>query len=456
MHLPHRVWQSYRAFLCAFFLGLFSTVSLAAPAAADALLGTWEGNLVINPATKLDIQFIVSRNQQNKLAAVLNAPAEANLQNVAVNAVSQAGDKVVFVVDEVNGRYEGVLKNGKMTGKWKQNGAAFDLALKPRVEQKIPAALAAQLNGPWHGVLHIPQSEHKINLVLNFKIDGQAGSGMSATVDSPDQSAFGIPAESVSIKDGTVQVKVLRPVMGFSGKLEGNQLVGQWTQGGAAPLTFNKGKFQAAGLVVDKAIRDRIEGNWYGKFGSGIGIAFKFKENKAGRLIATMDSPYEGRNGIPVSAVTLEGDQLKIRVDGVGASFSGTLKPDAISGRFSAGGQGNDLIMTRAEYVPEVMRLPADLASKLVGKWEGKTANTYMILRFKLTEKGELIALQDIPNRQLFGLPVSEVTMKGGALSLKVKGISAEFKGTVSDGQISGDWTMPSLQFPLKLNRASL
>jgi hypothetical protein len=117
---------------------------------------------------------------------------------------------------------------------------------------------------------------------------------------------------------------------------------------------------------------------------------------------------------------------------------------------------GNDLTMARAEYVPEVMRVPAELASKLLGKWEGKTANTYMILRFKLNDKGELIALQDIPNRQLFGLPVSEVTLKGGALSLKVKGIAAEFKGRISDSQISGDWTMPSLQFPLKLNRASM
>ena len=456
MYLPHRAWPSYRAFVCAFTLALSGTVAQAAAPAADALPGTWEGNLVINPATRLDIQFIVSRNPQNKLVAVLNAPAEANLQNVAVSAVSQAGEKVVFVVDEVNGRYEGVLRNGKMSGKWKQNGAAFDLALKPFVAQKIPAPVAAQLNGPWHGVLSIPQSERKINLVLNFKADAQAGSGMSATVDSPDQSAFGIPAESVSIKDGTVQVKVLRPLMSFAGKLEGGQLVGKWTQGGAAPLTFSKGKFEAAGLVVDKATRDRLEGNWYGKFGSGIGIAFRFKENKAGNLVATMDSPHEGRNGIPVSAVTLDGDKLRIRVDGVGAAFSGTLAPDAISGRFSAGGQGNDLSMARAEYVPEAVRVPPDLAGKLVGKWEGKTANTYMILRFKLNDKGELIALQDIPNRQLFGLPVSEVTMKDGALSLKVRGIAAEFRGRVSDSQISGDWTMPSLQFPLKLNRATL
>lgn len=455
MHLPHRAWSQYRALFLAFFLGLFSISPLAA-APADALAGTWEGNLVINPSTKLDIQFIVSRGAANKLSAVLNAPAEANLQNVAVNAVTVSGDKVVFVVDEVNGRYEGVLKNGKIDGQWKQNGAAFDLALAPRVVQKIPDAMAGQLSGPWHGVLNIPQSDRKLNLVLNFKNDAQAESGMIATVDSPDQSAFGIPAESVSIKDGVLAVKVLRPVMSFAGKLEGGQLVGKWTQGGSAPLTFNKGKFQAAGLVVDKAVRERLAGNWYGKFGSGIGIAFKFKESKTGTLLATMDSPHEGRNGIPVSSVKLDGDKLTVKVDGVGAAFTGTLKPDAIAGRFSAGGQGNNLTMTRSEYVPEVMRVPADLAGKLVGKWEGKTANTYMILRFKQNEKGELIALQDIPNRQLFGLPVSEVSMKNGALSLKVKGIAAEFKGKVTNNQISGDWTMPSLQFPLKLNRARM
>ncbi|MFZ6658990.1 hypothetical protein [Undibacterium sp. TJN19] len=454
MHTPNRNWAMYIAIFSALFLGFFSAFSQAAAPGNEALLGTWQGKLVINPSTSLTIQFIVNRNAQNKLSAVLNAPEEANLQNIAVNAFSLSGDKVSFVVDEVNGKYEGKLKDGKMTGKWKQNGSSFDLGLVPLVKKKIPAETVAYLNGPWNGVLSIPQTERKLNLVINFKADSAADSGMSATIDSPDQSVFGIAVESVSLQDGTLRVKVLRPEMSFAGKVEGNQLVGKWTQGGDAPLTFNKGKFQAAGLVVDKNIRDKLNGNWYGKFSNGIGIALKFKDNKPGNFTASLDSPYEGRKGVPITAISLDADKVSIRIDGVGATFNGTLTQDSINGKFSAEGQDRNLNFSRGEYVPEVAHVPTDLAKKLLGKWEGKTANTYMILRFQLNDKGELIALQDIPNRQLFSLPVSDVTLKGENISLTVKGIAAEFKGKVSEQQISGDWTMPSLQFPLKLSRA--
>jgi hypothetical protein len=51
-------------------------------------------------------------------------------------------------------------------------------------------------------------------------------------------------------------------------------------------------------------------------------------------------------------------------------------------------------------------------------------------------------------------LPISDVTLKGEDLSLIVKGISAEFKGKVSKNEITGNWTMPSLQFPLTLGRS--
>jgi hypothetical protein len=446
------VW--YIALVYVLVAGLLGTAR-SAEQTNEKLLGTWQGELSINPSTHLKIQFIVSRNVRGHYSAVLNAPEEANLQNIAVNTVSLTGEQVLFVVDEVNGRYEGTLKDGRMTGKWQQSGASFDLALVPYVKSKVTADVAAHLDGPWNGVLNVPETGQKLAIVINFKADAASANGVTASIDSPDQAAFGIPVDDVSVENGNLTVSVLRPKMGFSGQIQGNQLVGKWIQAGSAPFTFNKGRYQAAGLEVSKAVRDRLNGDWYGEFNNGIGIAFKFKEAPNGKLFASLDSPHEGRRGIPINEITLAADQLAMRIDGIEAKFAGTVAQNAITGKLSAGGRNMEVTLKRGEYRPEVLHVSAELAGRLVGKWEGKTANTNMILRFQVNDRGELLALQDIPNRQLFSLPISDLVLKDGSLSLTVKGIAAEFKGKLTSNEINGDWTMPSLQFPLKLIRTA-
>ncbi|HEY8026858.1 MAG TPA: hypothetical protein VIF60_20120 [Burkholderiaceae bacterium] len=455
MHRMIRSWATYLAVFGTLFLGAWSSLAAAAEMGNEALLGTWQGKLVISPSSQLIVQFIVTRDAQNKYSAVLNAPDEANLQNVAVSAFSLKDGKVVFAVDEVSGSFDGALKDKKMTGKWKQNGASFDLVLAPAVREKIPAEMIVQLNGPWNGVLSIPATDRKVNLVLHFKPDNASDSGLSATIDCPDQAIFGFAADSVTLQGGTLRVNVLRPQMSFKGKIAGGQLVGTWSQGGDIPLTLNKGKFQISGLNVDKSIREKLNGEWYGKFSNGMGMSLRFKDDQNGTFSAFLDSPYEGRNNVPVSAITLNGDNVSLRMEGVNASFTGVLGKNSIDGKFFAGDQGRSLTFSRGEYIPEVVHVSSDLANKLIGKWVGKSGNTDLILRFQLNEKGNLIALQDIPNRRLFSLPVSDVSFKENDLSLVVKGIAAEFKGKVSKNEISGNWVMPNLQFPLTLSRST-
>lgn len=448
-------WAMYAAMAGALMAGAFGTPAWGGETGNESLLGTWQGKLIINPSTQLTLQFIVARDAQNKYAAVLNAPEEANLQNVAVNSFALTDGKVVFSVDEVNGKYDGTLKDKKITGKWKQNGSAFDLVLVPVVKAKIPAETVAQLDGPWNGVLSLPQLNKKLNIVLHFKADNASENGVSATIDCPDQALSGIPVDSVTLQNGTLHVKVLRPKMGYTGRLVGSQLVGNWNQDGDTPLTLNKGNFHFAGLAVEKSIREKINGDWYGRFSNGVGMSLKFKDDKNGSFDAFLDSPYEGRINVPINAISMNGSNITIRIDGVDATFSGSLTQNAIDGKFVvAGGQARNITFARGEYVPEAVHMPSELANKLVGTWVGKTANTYMILRFQLNAQGDLVALQDIPNRRLMSLPISDVTLKGEDLSLIVKGISAEFKGKVSKNEITGNWTMPSLQFPLTLGRS--
>jgi hypothetical protein len=451
-----RNWVSYIAVFCALCLGVCSAQARGDQTGNDALLGTWQGKLVINPSTQLTVQFIVTRDAKNKYAAVLNAPDGASLQNVAVDAVGLNDGKVTFAVGEVSGSYEGILKGKKIAGKWTQNGSAFDLTLAQTVKATIPAETMAQLAGPWNGVLTIPKSKQKLNLVISFREDSTSDSGIGATIDSPDQAVMGVPATSVSLQGGILRFGLMRPKMSFKGKLVGGQLLGSWswTHDENIPFTLKKGKLQTAGLGVDKSLREKLNGNWYGKYSNGIGMALRFKDEKNGTLSAFLDSPYEGRHDVPITAVSLNAGKLTLRMDGVEASFSGVLKPNAIDGKFFAAGQGRSLTFARGEYVPEVVHIPTELSNKLIGKWSGKSANTTIVLRFQLNEQGNLIAVEDIPNLRLFSLPLSDFTLKGDDVSFVVKAIAAEFKGKVSKNKISGDWVMPSLQFPLIMNRA--
>jgi len=93
--------------------------------------------------------------------------------------------------------------------------------------QKGPERL---LTGSWQGTLSVPGTSLKV--VFNFK--ARAEGGYTATLDSPDQGAFGIAADSVIVKDTLIHVSI-RSIAGvFNGShLAGaDSISGTWSQRG--------------------------------------------------------------------------------------------------------------------------------------------------------------------------------------------------------------------------------
>jgi len=101
-----------------------------------------------------------------------------------------------------------------------------------------PAVAAAQVTpivGDWYGSLTIPNGP-KLSLVFHVKPDG------SATVDSPNQMAKGMPA-TATLANGKVTLSLSTIPAGFEGTVsaDGQTLQGQWLQGGGAlPLTMSR------------------------------------------------------------------------------------------------------------------------------------------------------------------------------------------------------------------------
>jgi pimeloyl-ACP methyl ester carboxylesterase len=92
---------------------------------------------------------------------------------------------------------------------------------------KAPEQLLA---GSWQGTLIVPGGS--LRVVFNFK--PKAEGGYTATLDSPDQGAFGIAADSVTVQDTLIRASI----RSIGGELNGVRLAGTdsisgtWSQGG--------------------------------------------------------------------------------------------------------------------------------------------------------------------------------------------------------------------------------
>jgi len=101
------------------------------------------------------------------------------------------------------------------------------------------AAAAQEVAGDWDGALTIGGGM-TLRLALHVVHEPD---GLTATLDSLDQGALGIPASSTALDGGKVRIEVTKIGGAFVGALsaDGTTLSGDWSQGGrATPLIFTR------------------------------------------------------------------------------------------------------------------------------------------------------------------------------------------------------------------------
>ena len=99
------------------------------------------------------------------------------------------------------------------------------------------AVASARISGQWAGTLMLPGASLRLN--LNFTTD-ESGA-LAATLDSPDQNAYGIACDKATFSDGLVEVSVRRIGAAYSGTVQADSIVGTFTQGAAKlPLTLRR------------------------------------------------------------------------------------------------------------------------------------------------------------------------------------------------------------------------
>lgn len=107
-------------------------------------------------------------------------------------------------------------------------------------------SFAQDITGSWHGMLSFPGGQ--LRLTINIKQDGAA---YTATMDSPDQNATGIPVSKISFTGNTLTFAVPEGAIEYKGILEGNRIKGTFTQNNY-PVPLDLGREEIKKIVPNR------------------------------------------------------------------------------------------------------------------------------------------------------------------------------------------------------------
>ena len=221
----------------------------------------------------------------------------------------------------------------------------------------VPTAAHAQdVTGDWQGTLHAGAADLRVVIHITKNNDGS----LHATMDSVDQGANGIPVSTVTLKDSQLKLGVDAVHGTYEGKVNADATVidGTWSQGQPLPLTLKKAT--APVKVEHKPAKPSdIDGDWWGTLDTGAGklrLVLHITNTEDG-LIATLDSPDQGMEGLPASSVTRNGSALKAEFKGIGGVFEAKISGDvsALEGTWSQGREF-PLVLKKAKSAAEMVR----------------------------------------------------------------------------------------------------
>lgn len=209
------------------------------------------------------------------------------------------------------------------------------------------SANAQDVAGDWVGTLHAGAAD--LRLVLHIT-KGNEGS-LKATLDSVDQAAYGIPVSSIALRDSKLSITVDAVHGTYEGKVSSDSAMinGTWSQGQPLALDFKRSTVSAKERKPVKP--SDIDGAWMGSLDTGViklRVIFHIANTEDG-LMATMDSPDQGVNGLPTTKVTRDRTLLKIEAQKIGGVFEGKIAADlnTIDGSWTQGSGTMPLVLHR-------------------------------------------------------------------------------------------------------------
>jgi len=207
------------------------------------IAGDWQGTLSAGPV-QLRLLLHITAAANGSFTGTLDSVDQGAL-GLPASGIAVKGSAFSFNVDTVHGSYAGTLsKDGsEIDGTWTQ-GMPMPLNFKRAVAQAPKAeakpAPPSEIDGSWMGTLDAGVAR----LRVIFKIANTAD-GLTAVMQSPDQSLVWINATSVAKTGNTVTINFSGLGATFSGKIseDRSSIDGSFTQMGMPlPLVVKRSK----------------------------------------------------------------------------------------------------------------------------------------------------------------------------------------------------------------------
>lgn len=209
------------------------------------IAGDWQGTLSAGGA-QLRLVLHVVAAKDGSLTATLDS-VDQGAKDIPVSAISLKDSKLSLTVESVHGTYEGTVNKDAtaIDGTWSQ-GTPLELNFKRSPAQALVALKPvppSEIDGTWMGKL----DAGTIKLRIFFKIVNTQD-GLTATMQSPDQSPVWIPASSVTRSGTSISIGLNGIGATFEGKIAAdlNSIDGTFTQmSNPMPLALKRVKNQA-------------------------------------------------------------------------------------------------------------------------------------------------------------------------------------------------------------------
>jgi hypothetical protein len=209
----------------------------ALPAQTPSAIGDWQGTLRV-AADEIHLTLHIVAGDGDALKATMDS-AEQGAKGVPVTTIECKDSHLTFAVESVHGTYDGALNTatGAFDGVWSQ-GQPTPLTFVRVVRKARAAAGPSEIDGIWLGVMQV--GGYPIHIAFHLLTTRD---GLTATMDSPDQNATGVPVVSARREGDSLILQLPNIGAKYQGTVakDLSAIEGAFTQGGASlPLTLKR------------------------------------------------------------------------------------------------------------------------------------------------------------------------------------------------------------------------
>lgn len=196
------------------------------------IVGDWVGKLQIN-GMELRLVMHITKADGGALQAILDSVDQPGANGIPVTSTTLKDSKLTLVVDAIKGGYEGKVNADAtaIAGTWTQGNPLPLEFRRGTIKTEHKPAKPSDIDGAWMGTLDMGAA--KLRLVFHIL---NTEDGLTATLDSPDQGAKGLPVSSVTRTGSSLKLAMKAIGAEFEGKISDDlkTVTGTFTQNGSS------------------------------------------------------------------------------------------------------------------------------------------------------------------------------------------------------------------------------